>query len=118
MGITVKHLRVSRTAEAQNSDLVRRCEFRITHGSGIDSVRAVLGGKYSSMWYEKVATVETDDLETAFACTNNITHLWVQNHNVVAEPSLSGSFRSTSVGDILVRGEELFVVAPMGFTKL
>ena len=41
--------------------------------------------------FEKVATIETEDLEKAFAAPNSITTPW------------SNIYRSTSVGDVMVR---------------
>lgn len=62
----------------------------------------------------KVAQVDTDDLEEAFALTNSIDHPWTENAQVRAEP---GRHRSTSVGDVMEQDGDRFIVDTIGFRK-
>jgi hypothetical protein len=97
--------------------------------------------------YVHVADVKTDDLEKAFELTNTIDHLWWQNKNVkpdwagarewalrdadvvekqYKQPSTAAAirqragegFRSTSVGDVLQKGNVYYAVARFGFDPL
>lgn len=61
------------------------------------------------------AEVHTDDLEEGFMLTNSIYDSWTLNEKV--RPSYK-SRRSTSVGDLLVRGSKTFVVESCGFREL
>ncbi len=83
----------------------------ITHRG---KVEAVLQGLLQNE-YRLVAVVDTDDLEAGFSLTNHIDYDWAINNEVTALP---GSHRSTSVGDIIVRGDSTYIVASCGFTKL
>lgn len=65
--------------------------------------------------YIKVAQVQTEDLEQAFELTNHIDKDWQSNKLVTA---LTEKARSTSVGDLCVRNEEVFVVSSIGFEKM
>lgn len=71
--------------------------------------------------YHPVATVDTDDLDVAYERTNTIHGPWWQNEDVrfhgSATHGMEGS-RSTSVGDVLVRGNERWVVASCGFERI
>lgn len=64
--------------------------------------------------YVKVAEVDTDDLEVAFELTNTIDRAWWENEGVKA---IVTPCRSTSVGDILVRGGKTFWTAGCGFEE-
>ena len=61
------------------------------------------------------AVVETFDLDEAYKLTNNIDIPWVSNEGVSATQL---SLRSTSVGDILVKGTAYYVVESEGFREL
>lgn len=73
--------------------------------------------------YDTVAVLEIDDsesiteaLETIFRLTNSIDAAWYESADerfVSKRPA-----RSTSVGDVIRVGEELFLCAPMGFRNL
>jgi len=66
--------------------------------------------------YEKVAVVESDNVEEVFYLTNTVEREWWTNERV--RPL--GQFRSTSVGDIIVNiatGEKLRV-ASCGWEKV
>lgn len=65
--------------------------------------------------YTKVAEVASNDLEEAFELTNHIDSSWQENKGVKA---FTDRARSTSVGDLCVRGDEVFVVSAIGFEKL
>lgn len=69
--------------------------------------------------YDKVAVVKSNDLEDAFKLTNNIDQPWVQNDNLLFPcPRPHDGYRSTSVGDLMQRGQEYFIVAGFGFRKI
>lgn len=76
-----------------------------------DAIRQMLkDGKY-----DFVATVNVDDLNVAYGLTNNIMSSWTQNENVDARVDEA---RSTSVGDIFVTEDVMYIVAAHGFDKL
>lgn len=88
------------------------------HADIITPERILSGWKDRSM-YDYVARVDTDDLDEAYRLTNHISSNWVENKGVV--PYDNGNpKRSTSVGDILVRGKDstVMVVAGCGFETL
>ena len=60
--------------------------------------------------YDEVATIEVEDLDDAFAKTQNVDHVW----NAV-KPC-----RSASVGDVFVNADtgEAFAIDRMGFKKI
>lgn len=61
-----------------------------------------------------VAEVDTNDLEEAFKLTNHIDCNWSDNKTVkTINPS-----RSTSMGDVLVKDNQRYVVSDFGFEKL
>ena len=64
--------------------------------------------------YTHIANVD-GDMNDAFRLTNHIESSWTENDGVEA---LKDEVRSTSVGDIMEKDGEFFVVAPVGFTKL
>lgn len=66
--------------------------------------------------YVPAATVQTDDLDDAFARTQHLDRSWFANAGVTPEPG--GSLRSTSVGDVLELGGRYYAVAPVGFLPL
>lgn len=65
--------------------------------------------------YEKVADVFSDDLDVAFEKTNHIDKSWQENKEVY---SLKNKARSTSVGDLFIRENEVFLVSAVGFEKM
>ena len=68
--------------------------------------------------YEAVADVGDDDfndLEVAFHLTNNVDSSWAENEGVEAKQLRA---RSTSVGDIFVAQDAIYLVAPFGFDLL
>ena len=65
--------------------------------------------------FECVATVETNDLNIAYRDTNNIDQPWHLNTNVKA---VRRENRSTSVGDLVKKGEIFYVVQPEGWLEL
>jgi hypothetical protein len=65
--------------------------------------------------FECVAEVETDSLDEAYRCTNNIDNPWHLNTNVKA---LRRENRSTSIGDLLRKDSTLYVVETEGFREL
>ncbi len=74
--------------------------------------------RYSSLQeMEFIAVVRTDDLDEAYRLTNNIDKSWTLNPEIIwsAEP---GHFRSTSVGDLMIRGKDVFLVDNVGFRNI
>ena len=66
--------------------------------------------------YEKVAVVESDNVEEVYYLTNTVERCWWENEKV--RPL--GKFRSTSVGDVVVNittGEKLRVEG-CGWSKI
>ena len=81
----------------------------------VNTVKRAWEGKAPDIAYLPVALVDTDNLETAFMLTNHIDESWTLNDGVDA---LLTKVRSTSVGDVMVRGDKRFLVDRMGFTEL
>lgn len=67
--------------------------------------------------YQKVAEVNTDDLEQAFVLSNSIDLPWFENKEVKILGGASG-YRSTSVGDVLDHNGVKYIVDSCGFTKI
>jgi len=65
--------------------------------------------------FEKVADVETDDLEMAFDLTHDTRHPWHINTNVKAVRRFN---RSSSIGDLLEKDKNFFVITSDGFYQL
>jgi hypothetical protein len=65
--------------------------------------------------YHEAADVATDSLDWAFHQTNNISHVWNLNDDVEA---LTDCFKSTSVGDVMLKDGRFYVVAPVGFEPI
>jgi len=65
--------------------------------------------------FERVATVETDSIDIAYQQTNNIDQPWHLNTNVKA---VRRENRSTSVGDLVKKGEIFYVIQPEGWLEL
>jgi hypothetical protein len=66
-------------------------------------------------WYKFVAKVDGDDLENAYALTQNIEDSWTKNAGV---STILDRCRSSMVGDILVKDGDMFWVARIGFEPL
>lgn len=65
--------------------------------------------------YEYVAGVESDDLNDAYRLTNHIDGNWIENEGIEAFGEMH---RSTSVGDLMIAKDGIYVVAPFGFDKI
>lgn len=65
--------------------------------------------------YQKVALVETKDLDKAFELTNHIDQDWTENKGVTPLKLMN---RSSSVGDIFVLDNEAYIIKSLGFEKL
>jgi hypothetical protein len=65
--------------------------------------------------YQKVAIVETENLDKAFELTNHIDCDWRENKGVTALKLMN---RSSSVGDIFVLNNEAYLIESIGFEKL
>ncbi len=66
--------------------------------------------------YRKVAEVAAPSLDEVFQLTNHITGNW-QDHADV-KVLVDGPVRSTSVGDVIVLGDDAWLVEPFGFTAI
>jgi hypothetical protein len=74
--------------------------------------------RHNDRWpegFSLVATVDTNDINHAFALTQHVEDSWTNNDRVNAEP---GEHRSTSVGDVLVCDGETYRCENVGWTKL
>jgi hypothetical protein len=80
----------------------------VNHPRDFEGVDRMLKAQDSAIFpkdYVHVATVDTDSKEVAFELTNNIDRAWHENHAVTPRFKASGC-RSTSVGDVVVCGDE------------
>ena len=71
---------------------------------------------------QQVAVVDAPDLDKVYEVTNNITHAWIENPEIVAyklQPGQDG-IRSTSVDDIIfnVETKQFFIVSDFGFDEI
>ena len=67
--------------------------------------------------YEYVASVESDDLDTAYRLTNHIDCAWWEQDGVARSHKVEKA-RSTSIGDLMVAPEGIYAVMPFGFKKV
>ena len=95
----------------------------------VGEVQVILGSGALAPHYGKVATVDCETMDEAYAYTQNIDHPWVENPTILNnginnfDPDINGrnelaSLRSTDVGDIIVHMLELYMVDSVGFTPL
>lgn len=73
--------------------------------------------------HELIASVETKSvdkgaLDEAYRLTQNINCPWPQNREVEVKISGRNRFRSTHIGDVLMRGADAYVCAPIGWEKV
>ena len=67
--------------------------------------------------YVKVAEVLAENLDEVFRLTNTIDHDWQENEHVTpARPSQPE--RSTSVGDVIVLGDQAWMVDSASFSEV
>lgn len=96
--------------------------FELVSGFNRAAQHIAAGRAWDAGQYEKVARVDTDDLETAYHVTNNVTRSWSLEPDpiVTVLPGTHGprGLRSSMVGDIFVRDGEAFVVAFAGFQSI
>lgn len=64
---------------------------------------------------EKVAEVDTDEVDVVFQLTNHIGESWTKNPGVEA---LTSNPRSTSVGDVAEKDGRFYVCASAGWDEL
>lgn len=72
--------------------------------------------KERERYYQLVAVVEAGTLEEAYRLTNHIDHDWWEN--ALVRTLATTPPRSTSVGDVLVRHGQAWIVARVGFIPL
>lgn len=65
--------------------------------------------------YTYVADVDTDNLDTAYRLTNHISRCWLEHQEVDAKVEMA---RSSSVGDLFITPDGIYVVASFGFDKI
>ena len=69
--------------------------------------------------YNMVAMVDANDMDKVYELTNSINTGWWNNEAVESPYTDENGQRSTSMGDIIINGEnEIFIVAPFGFVKV
>lgn len=71
--------------------------------------------------FEAVATVEVPagyGLEYVFEVTNSIDYYWGENESVVPMGKAVKGCRSTSVGDLVLANDKVYLVANMGFKEV
>lgn len=81
---------------------------------------------YNESSLERVASIDTDDLEKAFSLAQAVDQPWVDNATSLNVPakffvqSEHGCYgaKSASVGDFFVKGNEVYVVMGHGFKQL
>lgn len=78
-------------------------------------VNAIKSGKIEGISYKLVGTVKTTNLETAFRLTNSVDSYWCTGSEVTV---VGDDHRSTSVGDLMEKDGEFFVVAMIGFNAV
>jgi hypothetical protein len=66
------------------------------------------------MSYTLVAIVDTDDLNKAYELTNHIDSDWYYNKGVTGIRRT----RSTSVGDMMILDNKIYIVERMGFKEI
>jgi hypothetical protein len=112
-------------------DLTREQRLSVTICFDEDDVgEARHDAAVTALWlaggYEKVATVDTDDLEVAWALTNNVHTSWSMEPDAKVTvtallPVINGQTygrKSSEVGDVFVLNGVRHVVASIGFRKL
>ena len=87
--------------------------LKITCNADVKTISENLYGNY-----DFVAEVDTDSMDVAYEKTNNIEESWVNNDGVYVNEAFKGGARSTSVGDLLICGRDMFIVDHFGFTPL
>jgi hypothetical protein len=119
--IRVHHLNIIAT-KADRDELDRvgwtgKFAVHATITAGGEKAPDLAAVAFSEGAYKHVADVDLDDLEDAFRLTNHIHSVWNENTDAHVEPQ-PGPQRSTSVGDIIERDGEFFLVAPFGFETI
>lgn len=114
--IEVFHCKVSPVGQVNPAvvQMHARIAFRVDRQALTEILNDEAAWRDRGLSFELVAHVESDDLERAFAATNHIDRDWSDNPDV--EVKTTGSRRSTSVGDLVVRDGLTFVVGKFGFT--
>jgi len=89
--------------------------FKVYH-----AIKPTFGFLYHPPWpegYVLVAEVIARSLDGVFSLTNHIDRPWWNNDGVTL--AVSGKkYRSTSVGDVIMDGEEVHRVAGIGFERV
>lgn len=87
--------------------------------SADDAIRAFENGEY-----DFVATIGTEDLDQIYIATQNIEESWVESFKREAGDGdyLAHDYdkgcRSTMVGDIILSGSSIYIVARCGFDRI
>lgn len=106
--ITVYHVDFNTTEQI---DLTLNLYYKLTYRPSTQEVNEGI----EKGCYKKVAEVNTTNLDSAYELTNNIDTSWDQNFGVT--PVKIGN-RSTSVGDLFLCNDDLYLVDRMGFIQL
>ena len=81
---------------------------------GLGELEAILEA-YACGEYEFAGAVDTDDLESAWLETQHCDFPWTKNGSVIP---FGAPRRSSSVGDLFLRGGRVYYVAPVGFEEI
>lgn len=87
--------------------------IKVYHNTKTDMISDLTDVRVTDLRF--VAEVQTDDLEEAYRLTQNIDRPWSQNANVKAEHREN---RSTSIGDVLQKGRDFWIVRMDGFYRV
>ena len=68
--------------------------------------------------YQKVAEVRADDLEEVFTLTNHRSEEPWWQHPDVTPASPNPAYRSTSVGDVIQQGRQVWIVQNVGWGQV
>lgn len=113
--ITVYQLAIQDEDAFEASQALQNTYFKASFHNKHDTIRAIYAGDVNGLNYEKVADVDTDELEYAFERTNSIDYYWGENEDVKENGS---QHRSTSTGDLMLINSKFFVVADFGFAEI
>lgn len=76
-------------------------------------LKALAGWALKGLVLQPVAKVDGNALDQAWTLTNHIDHSWTENSGL--QVLGHGRWRSSSVGDVMRMGAEVYVVGPVGF---
>ena len=93
-----------------------RLEAMFYGTSVVFDTRAALR-EFDNEGYVLVANVYSDDLDFAWTHTNHTDYDWTTHGSLILDHKFD-EVRSTSIGDILVAPDGVYIAAPVGFDLL